>query len=46
LALLCLSQHHLPHRRDRGGEELVRYSNIKPKSGRYEIVPARRAIEP
>lgn len=28
------------------GEEVVRYTNIKPTSGTYEIVKARRAVEP
>jgi hypothetical protein len=27
------------------GEEVVRYTNVKPKSGQYEIVRARKAVE-
>lgn len=28
------------------GEETVRYTNVEPKSGVYEVVSARRAVEP
>ena len=27
------------------GEEVVRYTNVKPKSGQFEVVQARRAVE-
>jgi hypothetical protein len=27
------------------GEEVVRYTNVKPKSGQFEVVQARRAVD-
>ena len=27
------------------GEQVVRYTNVKPKSGQFEVVQARRAVE-